>query len=105
MSMTLINHLLPSYGYLAVFLVVALESVGVPLPGETALIAAVLYAGSTHRLNVGLIALVAAGAAIARDNGGCSLGPHPAPHHGPPPRRPRARAAPAPPASACPLHA
>ena len=76
MSMTLINHLLQSYGYLAVFLFVALESVGIPLPGETALIAAALYAGSTHRLNVGLIALVAAVAAIVGDNGGYWLGQH-----------------------------
>ena len=76
MSMTLINHLLQSYGYLAVFLFVALESVGVPLPGETALVAAALYAGSTHRLNIGLIALVAAVAAIAGDNGGYWLGQH-----------------------------
>jgi membrane protein DedA with SNARE-associated domain len=76
MSMHLINHFLQSYGYLAVFLFVALESVGSPLPGETAVIAAALYAGSTHRLNVGLIALVAAVAAIAGDNGGYWLGQH-----------------------------
>src|ERR1035437_8982111 len=76
MSMALINHLLQSYGYLAVFLFVALESVGIPLPGETALIAAALYAGSTHRLDIGLIALVAAVAAIAGDNGGYWLGLH-----------------------------
>jgi len=76
MSMHLINHFLHSYGYLAVFLFVALESVGSPLPGETAVIAAALYAGSTHRLNIGLIALVAAVAAIAGDNGGYWLGQH-----------------------------
>jgi membrane protein DedA with SNARE-associated domain len=40
MSMILISHLLQSYGYLAVFLFVGLESVGFPLPGETTLIAA-----------------------------------------------------------------
>jgi membrane protein DedA with SNARE-associated domain len=61
---------------MAVFLFVALESMGIPLPGETALIAASLYAGSTHRLNVGLIALVAAVAAVAGDNGGYWLGKH-----------------------------
>jgi membrane protein DedA with SNARE-associated domain len=76
MSMALINHLLQSYGYLAMFLFVALESVGIPLPGETALIAAALYAGSTHRLDIGLVALVAAVAAIAGDNGGYWLGQH-----------------------------
>ncbi len=76
MSMDLINHFLQSHGYLAVFLFVTLESVGSPVPGETAVIAAALYAGSTHRLNIGLIALVAAVAAIADDNGGYWLGHH-----------------------------
>ena len=76
MSMDLINHFLQSYGYLAVFLFVALESLGSPVPGETAVIAAALYSGSTHRLNIGLIALVAAVAAIAGDNGGYRLGRH-----------------------------
>ena len=33
-----------SYGYYAVFALVALESLGIPLPGESALIAAALYA-------------------------------------------------------------
>ena len=61
-------------GYLAVFLFVALESLGSPLPGETVVIAAALYAGSTHPFNIGLIALVAAVAAIAGDNGGYWLG-------------------------------
>ena len=74
--MELINHFLPSYGYLAVFLFVMLESIGSPLPGETAVIAAALYAGSAHRLNIGLIALVAAAGAIAGDNGGYWLGRH-----------------------------
>jgi membrane protein DedA with SNARE-associated domain len=74
--MALINHLLQSYGYLAVFLFVALESMGIPLPGETMLIAAALYAGSTHRLNIGMVALVAAAAAISGDNGGYWLGQH-----------------------------
>jgi membrane protein DedA with SNARE-associated domain len=74
MSTVLINHLLHSYGYLALFAFVALESVGIPLPGETALIAAALYAGSTHRLSVGVIAVVAAVAAVAGDNTGYWLG-------------------------------
>ena len=74
--MDLITHFLHAYGYLAVFLFVALESLGSPLPGETVVIAAALYAGSTHRLNIALIALVAAVAAIAGDNGGYWLGQH-----------------------------
>ncbi len=74
MSLSLINHLLQSYGYLAVFVFIALESLGLPLPGETALIAAAVYAGSAHRLNIGVVFLVAAVAAIGGDNAGYWLG-------------------------------
>jgi len=74
MSVDLINHCLHSYGYLTVASFVALDCLGSPLPGETAVIAAALYAGSTHRLNIGLIALVAALAAIAGDNASYWLG-------------------------------
>ncbi|MEY9862055.1 membrane protein DedA with SNARE-associated domain [Catenulispora sp. GAS73] len=76
MSLHLINHLLAGYGYLVVFAFVALESVGLPLPGETALIAAGVYAGTTHHLNVGVVALVAAVAAVLGDNVGYLLGRH-----------------------------
>lgn len=74
MSLALINHLLQSYGYLALFAFIAIESLGVPMPGETTLIATALYAGSTHRLNVAVIAAVAAGAAVIGDNLGYWLG-------------------------------
>jgi len=40
---------------------IAVESLGIPTPGETALIAAALYAGTTHPLNITAIA----GAAVA----------------------------------------
>ena len=76
MSLHLINQLLADYGYLVVFAFVALESVGLPLPGETALIAAGVYAGATHHLNVGIVALVAAVAAVLGDNVGYLLGRH-----------------------------
>ena len=46
-----ISHLVASDGYFAVFSLVALESLGVPLPGETALIVAGAYAGVTHHLS------------------------------------------------------
>ena len=74
MSSGLVEHLIATYGYLAVFALIALESIGIPLPGETALIAASLYAGSTHHLNIVLIAVVASAAAILGDNGGYWLG-------------------------------
>ena len=48
-----IGHLIETYGYLAVFALVAAESLGVPLRGETALIAAGIYTGHTHSLNPG----------------------------------------------------
>jgi membrane protein DedA with SNARE-associated domain len=63
-----------SYGYEAVFVLVALESLGLPLPGETALITAALYAATTHHLNIAIIVAVAAAAAIIGDNVGFALG-------------------------------
>lgn len=74
MSSTLIDHLIATYGYYAVFALIALESIGIPLPGETALIAASVYAGSTHRLNIFAIVAVATAAAIIGDNIGYWLG-------------------------------
>jgi membrane protein DedA with SNARE-associated domain len=65
---------LMDYGYLAVFLMVGVESIGVPVPGETMLIAASLYAGSTHNLSIVLIVLVAAAGAIVGDNIGYTVG-------------------------------
>lgn len=69
-----IDHLLRTYGYWAVFLAVGVESLGIPLPGETTLITAALYAGTTHRLNIGLIVVVASAAAIVGDNIGYVIG-------------------------------
>ncbi|HEY0937909.1 MAG TPA: DedA family protein [Trebonia sp.] len=63
-----------SYGYCAVFALIALESIGIPLPGETALITAALYAGTTHQLNIMVLAAVAAAGAVAGDNAGYWLG-------------------------------
>jgi membrane protein DedA with SNARE-associated domain len=69
-----LNHLLSTYGYAAVFLIVGAESVGIPLPGETMLTVAAIYAGTTHRLNIlGVIAAAAAGAIIG-DNIGYLIG-------------------------------
>ena len=42
------------------------ESLGIPVPGETMLITAAIYAGATHNLSiVGVIAASIAGAIIA----------------------------------------
>ena len=69
-----IDGWLESYGYLVVFLLVMLESIGLPMPGETALIAAALYAGSTHKLEIWWVIAVAIAGAIIGDNIGFSLG-------------------------------
>lgn len=42
------DHLLTEYGYFTVALVVAAESLGIPLPGETALIAGAAFAARGH---------------------------------------------------------
>jgi len=69
-----IDGWLESYGYLVVFSLVMLESIGLPVPGETALIGAALYAGSTGKLEIwGVIAVAIAGAIIG-DNIGFSIG-------------------------------
>jgi membrane protein DedA with SNARE-associated domain len=74
LSTSTIDSWLESYGYLVVFVLVMIESIGVPVPGETALVAAALYAGSTHKLEIwGIIAAAIAGAIIG-DNIGFSIG-------------------------------
>jgi membrane protein DedA with SNARE-associated domain len=67
-------ELLATYGYLAVFFFIAIESTGIPFPGETMLITAAIYAGHTHRLNIVLVVAFAAAGAIIGDNLGFAIG-------------------------------
>ena len=69
-----LQHWLSAYGYLAVFALVGVESIGVPVPGETMLILAALYAGATGKLSIAAIVGCAAAGAIAGDNVGYALG-------------------------------
>lgn len=64
-----LNH----YGYWAVLLLVMIEDFGVPVPGETILIAAAIFAGA-GRLNVVAVAVVGFVAAVVGDNIGFALG-------------------------------
>ena len=64
---------LDHFGYLAVAGVVFLEDFGVPVPGETILILAAVYAG-TGRLNIFLVALVGFCGAVLGDNVGFAIG-------------------------------
>lgn len=66
--------LLQQYGYGAVAFVVMLESAGAPLPGETVLVAASIYAGRSHALSIEGVVLAAAAGAILGDNAGYWIG-------------------------------
>ncbi len=68
------QHLVVQLGYAAVFLLVMVESLGVPLPGETILITAAIYAGTTHKLSIGGIFAVAAAAAVIGGTFGFFIG-------------------------------
>ena len=66
-STELLTHLLDTWGYLAVFVFVAIESSGIPFPGETMLVTAAIYAASGH-LHIQLVIAAAALGAIVGDN-------------------------------------
>jgi membrane protein DedA with SNARE-associated domain len=68
-----VTDLLISYGLLLLFALIAAESAGVPLPGETALIAAAILAERGNYSIVEVI-VVAAAAAIVGDNVGYWIG-------------------------------
>ena len=53
-----------TYGYGVIALIIGLECLGLPLPGETILIAAAIYASTNHDLNIWLVIAAAALGAI-----------------------------------------
>jgi membrane protein DedA with SNARE-associated domain len=53
------KELIQQYGPALVFVLVCLESIGLPVPGETVLVTAAIYAGTTHDLNIVWIILEA----------------------------------------------
>lgn len=69
-----LQPLIVEYGLIAVFVIVMLESAGLPLPGETALVLAAVYAGMTGHFEIPVVIAVAACAAIIGDNIGFVLG-------------------------------
>ena len=62
------------HGFWIVGVVIALESLGLPLPGEATLIAACVYAGSTGRIDIADVLLSAMAGAIIGDNLGYWIG-------------------------------
>ena len=69
-----IDHLLHDYGYSVVFGVIALEAMGMPLPGESMIIATGVYAAATGRLDITLVIAAATAGAIMGDNAGYLIG-------------------------------
>ncbi|MDB4884222.1 MAG: hypothetical protein JWL95_2988 [Gemmatimonadetes bacterium] len=68
-----VADLVASYGYLFLFVLVGIESFGIPLPGETTLVVGATLAAQ-GRLNIWLVITSAAAGAIAGDNAGYWLG-------------------------------
>jgi membrane-associated protein len=65
----------PNLGYAAVFALIAVETMGIPVPGETALIAAALLAHD-GQLEIVPLVVIASAAAILGDNVGFAIGRH-----------------------------
>lgn len=72
MSLTFV-HLVSTYGYAAVALIIVLEGLGAPVPGETVLVTAASVAASGRLSLLGVIA-TATLAAIAGGSGGYAIG-------------------------------
>jgi membrane protein DedA with SNARE-associated domain len=66
--------LIPTYGPWIIFGIVAFESAGVPLPGETILVSAALLAATTAQINIVVVVLAAATGAIVGDGMGYMVG-------------------------------
>ena len=58
-------HLIHEYGLVAVAAIIGLECLGLPVPGEAALLGAAIYAGTKHDFNINAVIAAAAVAAIA----------------------------------------
>src|SRR5260221_2034115 len=66
--------LIQIYGPWIIFGIVALESAGVPLPGETILVAAALLAATTNQIDITVVVIAAAAGAIVGDGIGYTVG-------------------------------
>ena len=68
-----LSGILQQYGLWAIGLLITLEDFGVPVPGETILIAGAIYAGA-GKLNIVALGVVAFVAAVTGDNIGFAIG-------------------------------
>lgn len=74
MNAHLIHQVLHAYGPWAVGAIAALEYTGLPVPGETTLIAAALYAATTGRLDIWIVVAAAAAGAVVGSTCGYAIG-------------------------------
>lgn len=69
-----VHDLIQIYGLWVLFGIIMLESMGMPMPGETALVTAALYSATTHQVSIIPVISTAAVAAIIGDNLGYLIG-------------------------------
>ncbi len=69
-----IHDLIQTYGLWVLFGVVMLESMGLPMPGDMALVSAALYSATTHQVSVLAVVCAATVAATIGDNLGYLIG-------------------------------
>jgi membrane protein DedA with SNARE-associated domain len=69
-----LDSLLATYGYLAVFVFVGVEGLGIPIPGETMLVTAAIYSGTTGRLSIFWVIVASSAGAIVGNNIGYVIG-------------------------------
>ncbi|ACA15187.1 SNARE associated Golgi protein [Methylobacterium sp. 4-46] len=69
-----LSGLIAQHGLWIVALIVGLESLGLPLPGETCLVTAAVYAGATGDLSLPGLVASAAGGAVVGDSMGFWIG-------------------------------
>lgn len=48
----MLEHVVLTYGYTAIGVVICLEAMGLPLPGESLLITSAIYAATTGKLQI-----------------------------------------------------
>ncbi len=69
------QFLIGTFGYVAVFVLVGVEGIGIPVPGETTLLVAAAVAG-TGQLDIRIVILAAACGASLGEMGGYAIGRH-----------------------------
>ena len=69
-----LSEVVVRHGYWVVAAAIGVESMGIPVPGETMLVAAAIYAGATHKLDIGTVIAAAIAGAIIGDGLGFLIG-------------------------------